>query len=74
MKRSILMAALLALGLTACGNQAPPPPPPKPPEPAKVPAPPVPPVPTPDASKAEPAKDAAAPAPGDAMKKDEMKK
>ncbi|MEK7231812.1 MAG: hypothetical protein AAB115_07285 [Pseudomonadota bacterium] len=75
MNRSLLIAALLAVGLTACGEKPAPAPAPKAapaPAPAAAPAP----APVPEAPKAEPAKDAAAPAaaPADAMKKDEMKK
>ena len=67
MKRSLLIAALLALGLTACDKPAPPPPPPAP-----APAP----APAPEAMKSDmPKSDAGGSMamPGD-MKKDEMKK
>jgi hypothetical protein len=71
MNRSFLIAALLAVGLTACGEK----PAPAPKQPAPAPAPaatPAPaPAPAPEAAKDEPAKDAAAPAPtpADTMKK-----
>jgi hypothetical protein len=72
MKRSLLLAALLAFGLAACDKPAPPPPPPAP----AVKAPEAPPPPPPPPA-AEAPKDAAgapgAPAAGD-MKKDEEKK
>jgi hypothetical protein len=67
MNRSLLIAALLAVGLTACGEK--PAPAPATPAPAPAPAAAPAPAPAPDA-----AKDAAAPAAPDAMKKDEMKK
>jgi hypothetical protein len=73
MNRSLLIAALVAVGLTACGQKpAPAPAPQATPAPAAAPAP----APVPDATKAEPGKDAAAPAaaPADEMKKDETKK
>jgi hypothetical protein len=79
MNRSFLIAALLAVGLTACGEKpATPPAQPAVPPPSTQPAPPVPSVPAPDAVKAEPAKDAAAPAAeapkGGEMAKDAAKK
>jgi hypothetical protein len=67
MKRSLLLAALLAFGLAACDKPAPPPPPPPPTKAPEAPPPPPPPPPA-----AEAPKDAAG-APGD-MKKDEEKK
>lgn len=74
MNRSLLIAALVAVGLTACGEKpAPAPAPQSAPPPVKAPEA-APPVTVPDAPKAEPGKDAAAPAAPDAMKKDEMKK
>jgi hypothetical protein len=79
MKRSLLLAALLAFGLAACDKPAPPPPPPAPP--AKAPeAPPPPPPPPPaaeapkDAAGAPGAPSAGAPGAMDMNKKDEEKK
>ena len=59
MKRSLLLAVLLAFGLSACDKPAPPPPPPPPPVKAPEPTPPPPPP---------------APAPAPEMKKDDEKK
>jgi len=70
MKRSLLIATLLAFGLAACGDKPAPPPPPA--APAKAPEAAPPPPPPPPAAEAP--KDAAGAPAGDMMKKDEMKK
>jgi hypothetical protein len=58
MKRSLLIAVLLAFGVAACGDKpAPPPPPPPAKEAAKAPAPPPPPPPPAEMKKDEPMKD-----------------
>jgi hypothetical protein len=72
MNRSLLIAALVAVGLAACGEKPAPAPAPAP-KAAPAPAPAAAPAPTP-APAGEAAKGAAAPAAPDAMKKDETKK
>lgn len=76
MNRSLLIAALLAVGLAACGEKPAPAPAPAPstPAPAAAPAPAPAPAPAAEAPKApEPGKEAAAPAAGE-MSKEATKK